>query len=124
MKGTAARCANKEQDAGNLAALLASTKERAQNVMIVDLNRNDLARIAELHSVSTTPSFTDVGILIIDRAAVTLDGGSNLLPIDALPCRLASRRTRMLKRRVERCRQETSRGSNAQPPFDLLRTTF
>ena len=89
MKGTAARCANKEQDAGNLAALLASTKERAENVTIVDLNHNDLARIAELHSVSTAPSCTDVGILIIDRAAVTPDGGSNLLPIDALPCRLA-----------------------------------
>jgi len=51
MKGTAPRGANQEQDAANVAALLASTKERAENVMIVDLIRNDLSRIAELHSV-------------------------------------------------------------------------
>ena len=51
MKGTAARGATPEQDAASAAQLRASPKERAENVMIVDLLRNDLARIAQPHSV-------------------------------------------------------------------------
>ncbi|ART47420.1 chorismate-binding protein [Acidovorax carolinensis] len=51
MKGTAPRGATPEQDAAHAAALRASPKERAENVMIVDLLRNDLSRIAEPFSV-------------------------------------------------------------------------
>ena len=51
MKGTAARGATHAQDAANAHALRASPKERAENVMIVDLLRNDLSRIAKPHSV-------------------------------------------------------------------------
>lgn len=47
MKGTAARGGTPEADAAQAQALQASTKERAENVMIVDLLRNDLSRIAE-----------------------------------------------------------------------------
>ena len=46
MKGTAPRGANASEDEARRAALLASPKERAENVMIVDLLRNDLGRLA------------------------------------------------------------------------------
>jgi len=52
MKGTRPRDADPVRDAALRAELLASDKERAENLMIVDLMRNDLGRIAELGSVS------------------------------------------------------------------------
>jgi len=51
MKGTARRGATAEQDAALAETLRTSAKERSENVMIVDLLRNDLSRIAEPHSV-------------------------------------------------------------------------
>ncbi|MEO5659187.1 MAG: bifunctional anthranilate synthase component I family protein/class IV aminotransferase, partial [Polaromonas sp.] len=51
MKGTAPRGATPEVDAAQAEALRNSPKERAENVMIVDLLRNDLSRIAEPFSV-------------------------------------------------------------------------
>ncbi|RZL91101.1 MAG: aminodeoxychorismate synthase component I [Variovorax sp.] len=51
MKGTAARGTTAEEDAAAAAGLLGSAKERAENVMVVDLLRNDVSRIAEPFSV-------------------------------------------------------------------------
>jgi para-aminobenzoate synthetase/4-amino-4-deoxychorismate lyase len=51
MKGTAPRGATAEDDAAQAAQLRTSTKERAENVMIVDLIRNDLSRVALPFSV-------------------------------------------------------------------------
>lgn len=51
MKGTAPRGINPADDAAQAEALRNSAKERAENVMIVDLLRNDLSRIAEPFSV-------------------------------------------------------------------------
>lgn len=46
IKGTRPRGADAVQDAAQAAALVASAKDRAENLMIVDLMRNDLARAA------------------------------------------------------------------------------
>jgi para-aminobenzoate synthetase / 4-amino-4-deoxychorismate lyase len=51
MKGTAARGDNPEDDAAKAQQLRTSPKERAENVMIVDLIRNDLSRVALPNSV-------------------------------------------------------------------------
>src|SRR5690606_30904529 len=57
MKGTAPRGRGPEHDAEQAAQLRASPKERAENVMVVDLLRNDLSRIAEPHSVQVPRLF-------------------------------------------------------------------
>lgn len=57
IKGTRPRHAEAAADERARAELLASGKERAENVMIVDLMRNDLSRVCELGSVRVTSLF-------------------------------------------------------------------
>jgi para-aminobenzoate synthetase component 1 len=52
IKGTIKRSVIKEEDLENAKILVNSSKDRAENVMIVDLMRNDLSKVAELGSVS------------------------------------------------------------------------
>ena len=51
IKGTAPRGNTIEKDKENAKALLKSTKERAENTMIIDLVRNDLSRVAKKATV-------------------------------------------------------------------------
>jgi para-aminobenzoate synthetase / 4-amino-4-deoxychorismate lyase len=57
MKGTAARQADSRADAEALANLQSSPKQRAENLMIVDLLRNDLSRVAVAGSVAVPHLF-------------------------------------------------------------------
>ncbi|WP_135229808.1 aminodeoxychorismate synthase component I [Deinococcus fonticola] len=54
MKGTTGRGLNEAGDAAQAAWLKSSVKDRAENVMIVDLLRNDLGRVAQFGSVRVT----------------------------------------------------------------------
>jgi para-aminobenzoate synthetase/4-amino-4-deoxychorismate lyase len=58
MKGTSARGRTLRQDKALLHALLDSPKERAENIIIVDLLRNDLAKIAEVGTVQVAALLT------------------------------------------------------------------
>ncbi|MFN4020800.1 MAG: aminodeoxychorismate synthase component I [Erythrobacter sp.] len=57
MKGTRPRMADRAADAAMADELASSVKDRAENLMIVDLMRNDLARVAEAGSVAVDAPF-------------------------------------------------------------------
>lgn len=57
MKGTARRGRTTAEDRDIAARLAASAKERAENVMIVDMVRNDLGRVADTGSVEVPDLF-------------------------------------------------------------------
>ncbi|MCM8822903.1 MAG: aminodeoxychorismate synthase component I [Candidatus Omnitrophica bacterium] len=57
MKGTIERGKTKKRDIQNENALRNSIKNRAENLMIVDMMRNDLGRICKFGSVITDPLF-------------------------------------------------------------------
>lgn len=57
IKGTAPRFSNPVKDEASKTHLLESEKERAENVMIVDLMRNDLSRVATKNSVQVEELF-------------------------------------------------------------------
>ncbi len=75
IKGTAARSDNEEEDSALKNRLENNEKEQAENIMIVDLVRNDLSKIAEKGSVSVEElckvySFKQVYQLISTISAV------------------------------------------------------
>jgi len=57
MKGTRPRGRSEAEDTALASELAASTKDRAENLMIVDLLRNDLSRVAEAGSVKVERPF-------------------------------------------------------------------
>lgn len=57
LAGTRPRGTTPEQDAAAEQELIADPKERAEHVMLIDLARNDIGRIANIGSVKVTESF-------------------------------------------------------------------
>jgi len=57
LAGTRPRGTDPEEDRRLAAELLADPKERAEHLMLVDLGRNDVGRVAELGTVRVTESF-------------------------------------------------------------------
>ena len=57
LAGTRPRGATPELDKATEAELLADPKERAEHVMLIDLARNDIGRIAQVGSVKVTEAF-------------------------------------------------------------------
>jgi anthranilate synthase component I len=55
--GTRPRGATPDEDKALAAELLADAKERAEHLMLLDLGRNDVGRVAEVGSVRVTDSF-------------------------------------------------------------------
>ncbi|TFF42080.1 aminodeoxychorismate synthase component I [Pseudomonas sp. RIT623] len=58
IKGTRPRAADPAEDARNAAELLASPKDRSENLMIVDLLRNDIGRTCQTGSVKVPELFS------------------------------------------------------------------
>ncbi len=56
--GTRPRGTNPAEDLANEASLLADPKERAEHLMLLDLGRNDVGRVAARGTVAVTDSFT------------------------------------------------------------------
>jgi anthranilate synthase component 1 len=55
--GTRPRGSNASEDTANKASLLADPKERAEHLMLLDLGRNDVGRVATANSVTVTDSY-------------------------------------------------------------------
>lgn len=92
MKGTAARLADPDSDAAAARALAEDSKQRAENLMIVDLIRNDLSRVAVPGSVAVpdlfrVESFPTIHQLVSDVSARLPEGaGAVDLLRAAFPC--------------------------------------
>lgn len=92
MKGTRPRGRTPAQDAAERADLQASTKDRAENLMILDLMRNDIARIAVAGSVRVPHPFAIETYPSVHQmvSSVTADLLPGHTPIDVIralfPC--------------------------------------
>jgi len=74
IKGTAARFASTVQDAASREALIHSEKDRAENLMIVDLMRNDLAKCCLPGSIEAPRLFEVTSHATIHHMSSTISG--------------------------------------------------
>ncbi|WP_411957905.1 aminodeoxychorismate synthase component I [Paracoccus homiensis] len=74
MKGTAARHPDPAQDQAAAQTLLASEKDRAENLMIVDLLRNDISRICLPGTVHVPQLFKIEGYATVHQMTSTVEG--------------------------------------------------
>ncbi len=72
LAGTRPRGATREEDLRLETELLADPKERAEHLMLLDLGRNDVGRVAEIGSVKVTESF------VVERFSHVMHISSNV----------------------------------------------
>lgn len=83
LAGTRKRGGTPEEDAALAEELLADPKERAEHVMLIDLARNDVGRVAKIGTVEVTDTmvierYSHVMHLVSNVAATLVDGMSNM----------------------------------------------
>jgi len=83
LAGTRPRGATPERDKATEAELLADPKERAEHLMLIDLARNDIGRIAKTGSVKVTEAFvverySHVMHIVSNVEGLLLEGMSNM----------------------------------------------
>ncbi|MEZ5796506.1 MAG: aminodeoxychorismate synthase component I [Paracoccaceae bacterium] len=88
MKGTAPRDADPARDAALAAALQVSVKDRAENLMIVDLLRNDISRLARVGSVKVPALYAIEAYSTVHQMTSTIVGQMAAAP--ALPSLMAA----------------------------------
>ncbi|HEY4611533.1 MAG TPA: aminodeoxychorismate synthase component I, partial [Bacteroidota bacterium] len=88
MKGTAPRGRTREEDSAYEKELRASEKNRAENLMIVDMLRNDLGRIAKTGSVRVASFFDVERYDTILQATSTIEAKlrSGVTPSEIMKC--------------------------------------
>lgn len=86
IKGTAPRGANSEEDQRLAQELQQSSKDQAENLMIVDLLRNDLSKVCQPHSVRTPKLFNLESYANVHHLVSSVTGviKENASPIDIL----------------------------------------
>ena len=83
LAGTRPRGASPEQDQAAEMELINDPKERAEHVMLIDLARNDIGRIAKIGSVKVTEAFdverySHVMHIVSNVEGILLDGMTNM----------------------------------------------
>jgi anthranilate synthase component I len=83
LAGTRPRAATPEADKATEAELLADPKERAEHVMLIDLARNDIGRIAKIGTVKVTEAFcverySHVMHIVSNVEGILLDGMTSM----------------------------------------------
>jgi anthranilate synthase component 1 len=114
IKGTRPRDAEAERDAALAAELAASDKEQAENLMIVDLMRNDLSRVCEVGSVTVTGLLEVESYAHVHQLVSTIEGrlSPGLDALDAVAaCLPAGSMTGAPKRRAIELLAELEAGS-------------